>query len=640
MMSSTMSAQSLDHNVLLRFFMGPNDLSRVRDIFQIMDGGDCPVMLSQADFRYEVYGHPLDVVDTVMDRMLDLEMDLTMPSDLNQRMPMQKANTASTKARPSLPIHTPSPTPLTMDAESTHNVTSQIQSLTINTTATGSRCNGSNSTVSAKNYSPLKEEYPDTEDELSAPGVGCPRSHKEKRSQNRRYIQRTSGVAKSGSHSSRSTSSLGPITPSFHISSSDSASDGDHSNETTRRAWRTVQTCYGDQHICNSLCDINNHHQYVNRPVRPRQDWKTDYDLKKRKLPAQPQPQLQPEPPTPPWSITFIMTMHRNLARYLLYNSAGLKTFLVDEISYRDCEDQQKMTLEEINKVAKTAGLMVGFSDSPIPFIGTDGEYGHKTSGAEKSTEDLKERAIWIQMCDPEALRMVLLGIVTTMSATLVHEKAQGWLTETERQRRIKWDDLLMTMPKSRRFAATDWVTAPEIRVDNECPERSWKGLQESQGGPRQDRNLERSMDRAAEWVAESRSIESEERTRSSTHGRNFNYGLGRPEPQSTGYGETTSHLRSYYPAGGSDSRYRQREYEHDQERDRRSIRMERLEEGNDSGQAYHDSTGQTSHSEDWVASALLLTGVYQSSDQVIRVSWRIVKYGFGTMIDTEPSAL
>lgn len=189
----------------------------------------------------------------------------------------------------------------------------------------------------------------------------------------------------------------------------------------------------------------------LRRRVIPAADkWKTDYDMHMDRMerdthqshprhqthgtsskePSDPKKESDSDnlPMSDPYAL--VLSIPSRVMQYLLYETSGLRTYLVEQPSLRDCF-LKGYSMQDLEKVAVGAGLVVGFNT---------------TRTLPKSTD----LAVTIECEDLEALRVVLCGIATTFANPHVYDKILESLSPAHRDRRSQWDKKLMVVTEAR----------------------------------------------------------------------------------------------------------------------------------------------------------------------------------------------
>ncbi|KAF9093445.1 hypothetical protein BGX23_003317 [Mortierella sp. AD031] len=183
---------------------------------------------------------------------------------------------------------------------------------------------------------------------------------------------------------------------------------------------------------------------------------KTDYDIAweryfgKNNITEQPPPDEIQEANL--WSAVVLLSMPFRVAQYMMLNSQGFMTYLVEEPDLDACE-RQGISLERLKIIARQAGMSVAVSSIRLPSLG---------GGPEDSF-------VWLQVGDRKALRAVLLGV----SNALAHEPAREiiWkeLGQQEQDLHREWDGRLnQTRTSGTTSNGQEWVMDdPASRQEN-----------------------------------------------------------------------------------------------------------------------------------------------------------------------------
>ncbi|KAF9371593.1 hypothetical protein CPC16_002972 [Podila verticillata] len=213
-----------------------------------------------------------------------------------------------------------------------------------------------------------------------------------------------------------------------------------------------------------------NESQLRGRVIPAADKWKTDYDMHMdrmerdtRRSHLRPQtqcnslkessnPKKESNSDSPPISDPYalVLSIPSRVMQYLLYETSGLRTYLVEQPSLRDCF-LKGYSMQDLEKVAMGAGLVVGFNT---------------TRTLPKSTD----LAVTLECEDLEALRVVLCGIATTFANPHVYDKILESLNPAHRDRRSQWDKRLMVVTETReRDMSSDdqWVITHNTSDNN-----------------------------------------------------------------------------------------------------------------------------------------------------------------------------
>ncbi|KAF9368667.1 hypothetical protein CPB97_004395 [Podila verticillata] len=194
-----------------------------------------------------------------------------------------------------------------------------------------------------------------------------------------------------------------------------------------------------------------NESQLRGRVIPAADKWKTDYDMHMDRMErdtrqSHPRPQTQgnslkelsdpkkesnSDSPSMSDPYALVLSIPSRVMQYLLYETSGLRTYLVEQPSLRDC-------------------FLKGYSMQDL--------------------ENSTDLAVTLECEDLEALRVVLCGIATTFANPHVYDKILESLSPAHRDRRSQWDQRLMVVTETReRDMSSDdqWVITHNTSDNN-----------------------------------------------------------------------------------------------------------------------------------------------------------------------------
>ncbi|KAF9912113.1 hypothetical protein BX616_010420 [Lobosporangium transversale] len=302
------------HNIRLRFHLGPTNLGIMGCLEETM--GLYPVIIHQHDFRFDVYGSPMDVADAITGKLL---VNNPSPTSPPQQVISPWAGLGIQTLHPS--VH------------ETNGLSTRIDENNRELSRTDSDLSHNQYTFTKNPQTILSGdilEYRRSYSSSSPPTSSSPSSP----------ITGDQDV-------NDSTPSIPPLIYLARPSICDIIGPPAHNG--------TKLSKHGDKDKRDQKDE--DYGQSLFRAA------KTDYQMEQERRADMGMHKFGNDPT--PWTLSIILSMHEKIALYILHISGGLMSYLVEEKDLISCAHKD-MTPTDLETVSRSAGLSVGISKNQL----------------------------------------------------------------------------------------------------------------------------------------------------------------------------------------------------------------------------------------------------------------------------------